>query len=158
MREPTRQEPNANDIVTHSGKNLVTALFRIKQDDDYALVELSRTLNRFLPYFTETAVYDDKANKQFIIKLKGEDGRELSSCVLSEGTLRLLALCIFLYDNQHRSLLCFEEPENGIHPFRIKAMAQLLKELSVDFADGALLNSLRLSAPSAVKITRRKNL
>lgn len=27
----------------------------------------------------------------------------------------------------------FEEPENGIHPFRIKAMTELLKDLSVDF-------------------------
>lgn len=54
---------------------------------------------------------------------------------MSEGTLRLLALCIFLYDRQHRSLLCFEEPENGIHPFRIETMARLLKDLTVDFSD-----------------------
>lgn len=135
LREPTRQEPNASDMITQSGKNLAAALFRIIQDDEYALVELSRTVNAFLPNFTEVAVRDDKANKQFIIFLKGEDGREFSSRVLSEGTLRLLALCIFLYDRQHRSLLCFEEPENGIHPFRIETMARLLKDLTVDFSD-----------------------
>jgi hypothetical protein len=39
------------------------------------------------------------------------------------------------YDRQHTGLLCFEEPENGIHPFRIEAMARLLKELTVDFKD-----------------------
>ena len=68
-----------------------------------------------------------------MIKLKGDDGKEFSSRVLSEGTLRLLTLCIFLYDDNHKSLICFEEPENGIHPYRIKAMADLLKDLSVDF-------------------------
>lgn len=135
LREPTRQEANASDVITHSGKNLAAALFRIKLDDEYSLREISRKLNSFLPNFIEVDVVDDKANKQFIIKLKGEDGREFSSRVLSEGTLRLLALCIFLYDDNHRSLICFEEPENGIHAYRIKAMADLLKDLSVDFSD-----------------------
>jgi predicted ATPase len=54
---------------------------------------------------------------------------------LSEGTLRILTLCVFLHDDQHNSLICFEEPENGIHPFRMRAMANLLKELSVDFSE-----------------------
>lgn len=49
--------------------------------------------------------------------------------------MRILALCILEYDSKHTGFLCFEEPENGIHPFRIKIMAKLLKDLSVDFAD-----------------------
>jgi predicted ATPase len=133
LREPARQGPNVSDTISHSGKNLAAALFRIKQDDAYNLVEISRKLNRFLPEFTEVKVVDDKANKQFIIKLKGEDGREFSSRVLSEGTLRLLALCILLCDEQHKSLLCFEEPENGVHPYRLKSMIELLKDLSTEF-------------------------
>jgi predicted ATPase len=55
--------------------------------------------------------------------------------VLSEGTLRLLTFMCPGNDRQHTGLLCFEEPENGIHPFRIEAMARLLKELTVDFKD-----------------------
>jgi predicted ATPase len=139
LREPTRQEANASDVITHSGKNLSAALFRIKLDDPYALREISRKLNSFLPNFIDVDAIDDKANKQFVIRIKGEDGREFSSRVLSEGTLRILTLCIFLHDDQHRSLICFEEPENGIHPFRIRAMANLLKELSVDFSDDTQL-------------------
>jgi predicted ATPase len=135
LRQPTRQDIGLKDTITPSGKNLAAALFRIKQDDDYNLTAISRNLNNLLPNLTEVNVYDDKANKQFIIKIKGEDGREFSSRVLSEGTLRLLTLCILKYDNQHTGLLCFEEPENGIHPFRIQTMAMLLKDLSVDFKD-----------------------
>lgn len=123
------------DTITPSGKNLAAALYRIKQADEYNLKEISRKLNSFLPNITDVDVYDDKMNRQFIIKVKGEDGKEFSSRVLSEGTLRLLALCILEYDDKHTSLLCFEEPENGIHPFRMKAMAKLLKDLSVDFLD-----------------------
>ena len=138
LREPTRIEPNLSDVISHSGKNLASALFRIKQDDEYSLVEISRTLNSFLPEFTEVNVENDKANKQFIIKLTAEDGRVFSSRVLSEGTLRLLALCVLLYDTQHKNLLCFEEPENGIHPCRIKSMIDVLKDLTTDFSDNSL--------------------
>lgn len=134
LREPTRQDVGARDIITPSGKNLAAALYRIKQSDQYNLIEISRKLNSFLPNFTEVNVYDDKVNRQFVIKVKEEDGKEFSSRVLSEGTLRLLALCILQYDDKHTGLLCFEEPENGIHPFRMKAMAQLLMDLSVDFS------------------------
>ncbi|MFN7865313.1 MAG: AAA family ATPase [bacterium] len=135
LREPTRQDMGIRDTITASGKNLAAALFRIKQDDEYTLTAISRDLNNLLPNLTEVNVYDDKANRQFIIRVKGDDGREFSSRVLSEGTLRLLTLCVLQYDRQHTGLLCFEEPENGIHPFRIEAMARLLKELTVDFED-----------------------
>lgn len=137
LREPTKQEPGIKDMITSNGKNLASSLFRIKQIDEYNLVEISRKLNEFIPGFTEVNVIDDKANRQFIIKLKGEDGKEFTSRVLSEGTLRLLALCILEYDDKHTGLLCFEEPENGIHPFRMKAMSQLIKSLSTDFKGNA---------------------
>ncbi len=132
LRQATSKN-NGEDIITVSGKNLAAALFRIKQNDKYSLKEISRKLNSFLPNFIEVDVIDDNENKQYLIKLKDVDKKEFSSRVLSEGTLRVLALCILEYDEKHTGLLCFEEPENGIHPFRIKAMTELLKDLTVDF-------------------------
>ena len=134
LREATSKN-NGGDIITTSGKNLAAALFRIKQVDEFYLKDISRKLNEFLPNFTEVDVIDDNENKQYLIKLKDVDKKEFSSRVLSEGTLRILALCILEFDDKHTGLLCFEEPENGIHPFRIKAMTKLLKDLSVDFDD-----------------------
>jgi AAA15 family ATPase/GTPase len=80
-------------------------------------------------------VIDDKVGKQFIIKVKSQDGREFTSRVLSEGTLRLLTLCVFEYDDAFKGVLCFEEPENGIHPARLEITAELLKDLAVAFED-----------------------
>jgi predicted ATPase len=136
--EDLRKASNKNndyDTITTSGKNLAAALYRIKQIDSYNLKDISRKLNSFLPNFTEVDVIDDNENKQYLIKLKDVDKKEFSSRVLSEGTLRILALCILEFDDKHTGLLCFEEPENGIHPFRIKAMTNLLKDLSSDFND-----------------------
>lgn len=132
LRQATSKN-NGEDTISVSGKNLAAALFRIKQNDKYSLKEISRKLNSFLPNFIEVDVVDDSENKQYLIKLKDVDKKEFSSRVLSEGTLRILALCILEFDEKHTGLLCFEEPENGIHPFRIKAMTELLKDLSVDF-------------------------
>ena len=132
LRQATSKN-NGEDTISSSGRNLAAALYRIKQEDNYALKEISRKLNKFLPNFIEVDVIDDKENKQYLIKLKDVEKKEFSSRVLSEGTLRILALCILEFDDKHTGLLCFEEPENGIHPFRIKAMTELLKDLSVDF-------------------------
>jgi len=50
---------------------------------------------------------------------------------LSDGTLRFLALAILELDPHASGLLCFEEPENGIHPERIQAILRLLKDIAV---------------------------
>ena len=134
LRQPTNKN-TGEDTLSQSGKNLAAVLYRIKQENPYALKEISRKLQTFLPNFIAVDVIDDAENKQYLIKIKDKDKKEYSSRVLSEGTLRILVLCILEYDNKHKGLLCFEEPENGIHPFRIEAMAKLLKGLSLDFND-----------------------
>lgn len=137
LRQPTSKK-SGEDTISFSGKYLAAALYRIKQNDPYCLVEISRKLSRFIPNYSEVDVVDDVENKQYIIYLKGEDGKDYSSRVLSEGTLRMLTLCILEQDDKHTGLLCFEEPENGIHPFRIKTMVELLKDLSSDFTDAEM--------------------
>jgi predicted ATPase len=52
--------------------------------------------------------------------------------VLSDGTLRFLALAVLELDPRAQGLLCLEEPENGIHPERIPAMLRLLQDIAVD--------------------------
>lgn len=125
----------ASDIITPSGGNLAASLYRLKIDDDRYLNDISRELNNLLPNFVKVDVTEDVAENRFIIKLISEDDREFSSRVLSEGTLRLLILCILKYDPKYNGTLCFEEPENGIHPYRINMMIELLKGLSTDLLD-----------------------
>lgn len=134
LRTPT-SKAMGDDIITPSGHNLAAALYRIKQQDSYNLKIISRKLHDFIPNFVEVKVIDDVENKQYVIVLKDVDNKEYTSRVLSEGTMRILTLCILWQDDKHNGLLCFEEPENGIHPFRIKAMAELLNDLAVDFTD-----------------------
>jgi predicted ATPase len=132
LSKPTNKN-TGEDVISESGQNLAGALYRIKKTDEYNLRLISRKLQHFLPNFIEVDAVDDVENKQFIVKLIDTQKKIYTSRVLSEGTLRILALCILEYDDKQAGLLCFEEPENGIHPARIETMAKLLKDLSTDF-------------------------
>ncbi len=125
----------ASDTLTQNGGNLAAALYRLKQDDEKILKDISRELGNLLPNFTKVDVTEDKAENKFVINLISDDGRVFSSRVLSEGTLRLLILCVMKFDPKNKGTLCFEEPENGIHPYRISLMIDLLQGLSTDLFD-----------------------
>ena len=152
LREPTNKN-NGEDKITSSGKNLAATLYRISLNNDFALKEISRKLNKFLHQVVEVKIIDEKENRQFIIKQKKKKKKEYTSRVLSEGTLRILTLCILEYDDNFGSLLCFEEPENGIHPARISTMLNLLADLSTDFSDSELpLKQVIVNTHSSVLI------
>jgi len=61
------------------------------------------------------------------IQLRYKTGLTAPSWLLSDGTLRLLALTLLAYAPTTPSLVLIEEPENGIHP---KAMETLMQSLS----------------------------
>lgn len=63
------------------------------------------------------------------------DGTSYAAPSLSDGTLRFLTLCVLEQDPEAQGLLCLEEPENGIHPERIEAMVELLRDLAVDTSE-----------------------
>lgn len=59
-----------------------------------------------------------------------EHGFTISATRLSDGTLRFLCLAVLLSDPDPPPLICIEEPEVGLHPDAIIAIAGLLKEAS----------------------------
>lgn len=125
----------ARDVVAVDGSNLPTALARMNDADPGVLRQLSREVNRLLPGIKKLELDHDKPRQQYVLYAAMTDGRRFSSRVLSEGTLRLIALCAFKYDPRYNEVLCFEEPENGIHPYRLRAMVQLLRDLSTNFRE-----------------------
>ena len=63
------------------------------------------------------------------------DGRSFPAQVLSDGTLRLLALATIKNDPQFHGMLCLEEPENGVYPQRLRTLARLLRRMATNFND-----------------------
>ena len=158
LRKPTEKNAIMSDVIAHDGANLAAALDRLKQDDEYNLTEISRELSRFLPDVTAVDVEFDQARELLSVILINKNGEKFTSRVLSEGTLRLLALTIIMHDNRHKGLLCFEEPENGIHPARIKQMAELLYDLSAIYdSEDTSLRQVVVNTHSPILIKELNN-
>jgi predicted ATPase len=63
------------------------------------------------------------------IQLRYKSGLIAPSWVLSDGTLRLLALTLLAYAPTTPSVVLIEEPENGIHPKAIETVMQSLSSV-----------------------------
>ncbi|MDQ2888032.1 MAG: AAA family ATPase [Chloroflexota bacterium] len=126
---------NAPQTLSAHGGNLPTVLARMQVEDRFTLGGISRDLANLVPDLTTIELKEDKVNNEYTIWATYQDGRSFSSRVLSDGTLQLLTLVTLKNDPQFSGVLCFEEPENGVHPSYLTAIAHLLRELATDFND-----------------------
>jgi predicted ATPase len=141
----------APDAVTETsaigadGSHLSTALFRLAQSDrsEDAYSEVAATASA-LTDVREVRVDFDPKRDLLTLEAKLGSGPFLPARALSDGTLRFLALSIIEADDEYGGLICMEEPENGIHPAKIGAMVELLRDLAVDPSEApGLDNPLR---------------
>lgn len=84
-----------------------------------------------VPSVEDLSVDLDKRRGTLDILIR-QGGVDYSSRIVSEGTLRVLALCAIAVNPWGGSLLAFEEPENGVHPRRLELIAQILLSLVLD--------------------------
>jgi predicted ATPase len=112
------------------GENIAPFLYRLKAEREKHFATLKRTLRSIIPSIEDITVDLDKRRGTLDIQVR-QDGIEFSSRIISEGTLRVLALCAIAVNPWSGSLLAFEEPENGVHPRRIELIAELLVSLAV---------------------------
>ena len=75
----------------------------------------------------DTRVRDDDRHRYIIVKYN--NGVEVPSWLVSDGTLRLLALTIPAYIKNLSGTYLIEEPENGIHPKAIECVFQSLSSV-----------------------------
>src|SRR5947209_433828 len=122
-------------FLASNGGNLPTTLARMQAEDKFALNDVSLDLANLVPDLVEVGLQEDEYRNEYTVWAKYMDGCALSSRVLSEGTLRLLALVTLKNDVQFRGILCLEESENGIHPSYLNKVARLLHGMATDFRD-----------------------
>lgn len=125
--------------LASDGAHLPAALYHLAhistQDDsdpDFVYSEVANRVGQLINDVRSVYVDRDERRQLLTTYVKGRDGTSYPARALSDGTLRFLALSVLSLDPNPHGLVCMEEPENGIHPERIPAMIQLLRDLTTD--------------------------
>lgn len=155
----------APDVLNSDGSNLAAVLARLKAETQSssrpngALNDIAAELNNLIPGVMRLDAELHDASREYRVELTMRDGLPFTSRVISDGTLRVLALLTLLHDTRHRGLICFEEPENGVHPARVKLLVQRLRDMvtnpsTFDAGDElASLSQLLLNSHSPVVLS-----
>lgn len=125
------QPPSDVSDIGVLGGEIAPFLYRLKSEHPKHFQAISRTLRSIVPSVEDLAVDLDKRRGTLDILIR-QAGVQYSSRIVSEGTLRVLALCAVAVNPWGGSLLAFEEPENGVHPRRLELIAQLLLSLALE--------------------------
>jgi predicted ATPase len=133
LRQPSSIK--APRTLAFDGSNLPTTLAHMQSDDKYVLSDLSRDMIQLVPGIRNIQVKRDRLTDRYSIQVEMADHRVFSAHVLSDGTLRLLALATLKNDAQFHGILCMEEPENGVDSLHLKNLLQLLLAMSTNFKD-----------------------
>ncbi len=134
LRAPDRFGDPAS--VNEHGRHIAATLERLAraaETNGSVWQECTNRLTSLVPEVQELRVDRDDVREQLVVqaRMKGSD-LWLSPRSLSDGTLRFLALVTMQMDAESSRLLCMEEPENGIHPSRIPALIDVLRDYVVD--------------------------
>jgi len=129
MREP--QPPREVKDIGPRGEWIAPFLYRLKESEAYRkhFLAIGRALRSAIPTVEDLDV-DLDPRRGILDILITQDGTPYSSRVVSEGTLRVLALCCLAGNPWPGELIAFEEPENGVHPRRIEVVADLLGSIA----------------------------
>jgi predicted ATPase len=121
-------------VLKPDASNLAAVLARLKDETSTSerpegvISDISADLSYLIPSVKSVQVFDSPLAREYAFGIETAEHIKFSSRVISDVTLRLLALLALLDDPSRRGILCFEEPENGVHEGRISLLIDLLRQ------------------------------
>lgn len=126
---------SASSSLQSDGEGLAAVIARIEKQNPEILRRISNDLGLIVPGVDAVSVAHDTSREEHVIKVWHVDGYDFPSKLLSDGTLRLLALVTLVHDPEYTGTVILEEPENGVYPGRIPDLVALLKQFSSEDLD-----------------------
>jgi len=112
------------------GSNLPWVIEELRRKESGKFDDWLGHLRTALPDLRDVQTVEREDDKHRYIRLCYENGLEIPSWMVSDGTLRLLALTLPAYlDDRFHGVYLIEEPENGIHPSAIETVFQSLSSV-----------------------------
>jgi predicted ATPase len=107
------------------GENLAAFLNTLKHKHSKDFESLNLSLKSILP--TDVSLDVELSKEGRVGFGLCEDGPWFSARLISEGTLRLIGLLAAVHPKNPATIVAFEEPENGVHPVRLRMISDVLK-------------------------------
>jgi hypothetical protein len=98
---------------------------------DEVLAEIRAQLAALIPGIADFSIIEQE--EQYHIEFRARDGATIPARLASDGTLRMLALLTAVLargGGSWNSIICVEEPENGIYPGRLRRLIDFLHDVT----------------------------
>ena len=111
------------------GSNLPWVIAQLERNSRERLQPWVEHLQTALPDLVRVTTIERPEDRHRYLSLEYQGGLTVPSWMVSDGTLRLLALTLPAYLPDFRGVLLVEEPENGLHPLAIETVYQSLSSV-----------------------------
>jgi predicted ATPase len=116
--------------LRHDGAFLAGVLDRLRDRQPERFEALNKELSRWLPEF-DRILFDTPSSGHRAVLLRTSEGHHLIKATdLSQGTLLALAILTIAYLPEPPAIVCFEEPDRGIHPRLLRDVRDALYRLA----------------------------
>jgi len=128
MTAAMQLEPKAE--LAEDGRNLAIVLDRIRDEAPERFEALNTELGRWLPEF-DRVLFETPGpgQRSFALRTRREQ-RPIQARNLSDGTLLALAMLCLAYTPDPPPVVCFEEPDHGLHPRLMRDVRDALHRLA----------------------------
>lgn len=107
--------------------NLEKVLKRILQEKNKR-EEILELLELLIPELENIQIYSDTVSGQDTLLIKEKyTSKHFGKSLISDGTYNILCLLTALYQSDEPQFLCIEEPENGLNPYAIELIVELMR-------------------------------
>ena len=127
MRRPS--PPGAPKFFLPDGSNLPWVVEVLARRHRPRLRDWIAHVRTALPDLKTIRTVERKEDRHRYLVLEYENGLKVPSWLVSDGTLRLLALTLLAYVQPSEAVFLVEEPENGIHPRAVETVFQSLSSV-----------------------------
>lgn len=114
------------EIIEPTGEYLAAFMNTLKRSSPQAYANIKRDLGVFVEDITNVEAQRVPQTDKLIL-IFNESGIKVSSRIISEGTLRILAILALVNSPVKPATVAFEEPENGVHTARLEVLATIFK-------------------------------
>jgi predicted ATPase len=119
---------NPNVTLSPDGSNLSGVLDNLRDKEPERFESLNEEVRRWLPEF-DRILFETPGPGRRSILLRTRSGHRIAASDLSHGTLFALGFITLAYLPNPPAIVCFEEPERGIHPRLLREVRDAMYRL-----------------------------